>query len=50
MLGFDIFLDKNGKPHLLEINHNPSFKLPTSLDVEIKTAALAGCLAIVCDK
>lgn len=38
------------KPYIIEINHNPSFKLPTELDVEIKTAALAGCLAIVCDQ
>ena len=50
MLGFDIFLDKNCKPYIIEINHNPSFKLPTPLDIEIKTAALAGCLGIVCDK
>jgi hypothetical protein len=50
ILGFDIFLDKNCKPYLLEINHNPSFKLPTQLDVEIKTAAMAGCLGIICNK
>ena len=50
MLGFDILLDKQCKPYIIEINHNPSFKLPTPLDVEIKTAALAGCLGIVCNK
>ena len=50
ILGFDIFLDKNCKPYLLEINHNPSFKLPTQLDVEIKTAAMAGCLGIICNQ
>ena len=50
ILGFDIFLDKNCKPYIIEINHNPSFKLPTPLDVEIKTAAMAGCLGIVCNK
>ena len=50
MLGFDILLDKKCKPYIIEINHNPSFKLPTPLDVEIKTAALAGCLGIVCNK
>ena len=32
MMGFDIFLDKKCKPYIIEINHNPSFKLPTPLD------------------
>ena len=50
IMGFDVFLDKKCKPYIIEINHNPSFKLPTPLDVEIKTAALSGCLGIVCDK
>ena len=43
-------IDSVCKPYIIEINHNPSFKLPTELDVQIKTAALAGCLGIVCDK
>ncbi|KAJ1475615.1 hypothetical protein T484DRAFT_1827647 [Baffinella frigidus] len=41
IVGFDIFLDKACKPFIIEINHNPSFKLPTELDIQIKTAALA---------
>ena len=48
--GFDVLLDARCKPHIIEINHNPSFKLPTPLDVEIKVAALTGCLALVCDR
>jgi len=35
MMGFDIFLDKKCKPYIIEINHNPSFKLPTPLDGRI---------------
>ena len=49
IIGFDIFLDHTCKPYILEINHNPSFKLPTELDVEIKSVALGGCLGIVCN-
>ena len=36
ILGFDIILDKNCKPFLLEVNHAPSFATDTPLDYEIK--------------
>lgn len=36
ILGFDIILDKNCKPFLLEVNHAPSFATETPLDYEIK--------------
>ena len=36
ILGFDILLDKNCKPYLLEVNHAPSFATDTPLDYEIK--------------
>lgn len=36
ILGFDIILDKNCKPYLLEVNHAPSFATDTPLDYEIK--------------
>jgi tubulin polyglutamylase TTLL6/13 len=50
IIGFDILLDKNCKPYIIEINHNPSFKLPTPIDVDIKVAAMTGCLGIVTDR
>lgn len=36
LLGFDIILDSNLKPMLLEVNHAPSFKTDSPLDYEIK--------------
>jgi len=33
---FDILLDENLKPWLIEINHSPSFSVDSSLDLEIK--------------
>ena len=35
-LGFDIMLDHKFKPWLIEINHTPSFKTDTPLDLRIK--------------
>jgi tubulin polyglutamylase TTLL6/13 len=36
ILGFDILIDKTGKPWLLEVNHAPSFNCDTALDSEVK--------------
>ena len=36
ILGFDILIDKNAKPWLLEVNHAPSFATDSPLDYEIK--------------
>ena len=36
ILGFDILLDKQCKPYLLEVNHAPSFATDSPLDYEIK--------------
>ena len=36
ILGFDIFIDKNAKPWLLEVNHAPSFNTDTALDNRVK--------------
>ena len=38
ILGFDIILDKDMKPLLLEVNHAPSFATGSPLDLEIKSA------------
>lgn len=36
LLGFDIIIDENFKPWLLEVNHAPSFETDTPLDYNIK--------------
>lgn len=36
VLGFDIILDSNATPYLLEVNHAPSFNTDTPLDYLIK--------------
>ena len=40
LLGFDIFLDRKGKPWLIEINRSPSFGTNEKIDQNIKTALL----------
>lgn len=37
ILGFDIILDKNLKPWLLEVNHSPSFQTTSPLDLKVKS-------------
>ena len=36
LLGFDVILDKNCKPYLLEVNQSPSFKDDSPVDYEVK--------------
>jgi tubulin polyglutamylase TTLL6/13 len=40
ILGFDIFLDDNLKPWIIEVNHAPSFVCDTPLDTKIKRGLL----------
>ncbi len=47
ILGFDIILDKNLKPWLLEINHTPSFTTDTPLDYKIKYGVIKESLEIM---
>ena len=44
MLGFDVMIDSAGAAHLLEVNHNPSFAIPTPLDRAIKGAVMLATL------
>lgn len=37
VLGFDILIDRNAKPWLMEVNHTPSFATDTPLDFDIKS-------------
>jgi tubulin polyglutamylase TTLL6/13 len=47
ILGFDIILDSNFKPWLLEVNHSPSFSTDSDLDTQIKTAVITEALVLV---
>ena len=47
ILGFDILLDEDLKPWLLEVNHSPSFTADTPFDYNIKTELIIDALNIV---
>jgi hypothetical protein len=47
LLGIDILLDENARPHLIEINRNPSLKCDTSLDIAVKTKVVGDLIALV---
>ena len=47
ILGFDIFLDQKLRPHLLEVNHTPSFTTDTPLDISIKKAVIGDSLRLL---
>ena len=47
ILGFDIILDKQLKPYLLEVNHAPSFNTDTPLDFMIKKQLLIDTFKIL---
>jgi hypothetical protein len=47
ILGFDILLDSNMKPHLLEINISPSLSSSSALDKKIKTMLVCDTLNLV---
>jgi tubulin polyglutamylase TTLL6/13 len=40
ILGFDILIDEEGTPWLLEVNHAPSFNTDTPLDAKVKRDVL----------
>ena len=47
LLGFDIILDSNLKPMLLEVNHAPSFATDSPLDNDIKHKLFVDMFAIL---
>uniref|UniRef100_A0A8C9EUF0 Tubulin tyrosine ligase like 6 n=1 Tax=Pavo cristatus TaxID=9049 RepID=A0A8C9EUF0_PAVCR len=47
ILGFDILLDRNLKPWLLEVNHSPSFTTDSHLDHEVKDALLFDTINLI---
>eukprot|EP01062_Namystynia_karyoxenos_P016063 TRINITY_DN1585_c0_g1_i1.p1 TRINITY_DN1585_c0_g1~~TRINITY_DN1585_c0_g1_i1.p1 ORF type:complete len:785 (+),score=194.92 TRINITY_DN1585_c0_g1_i1:276-2630(+) len=47
ILGFDLLLDQNLKPWLLEVNHSPSFHTDTPLDDRIKSGVISEVLRLL---
>jgi tubulin polyglutamylase TTLL4 len=47
IFGFDILLDQNLKPHLLEINISPSLSSSSPLDKKIKTSLICDTLNLI---
>lgn len=47
LLGFDIMLDSNARPWLLEVNHTPSFHCDSPIDSEVKERLLKDTLDIL---
>ncbi|CAN9498490.1 unnamed protein product [Ophioblennius macclurei] len=47
ILGFDVLLDHQLKPWLLEVNHSPSFTTDSQLDREVKNALLYDTLVLI---
>lgn len=41
ILGFDVILDRDLRPFLLEVNHSPSFTTDCPLDYQIKSKVIA---------
>ncbi|XP_038640230.1 tubulin polyglutamylase ttll6-like isoform X3 [Scyliorhinus canicula] len=47
ILGFDILMDRNLKPWLLEVNHSPSFTTDSKLDREVKDNLLYDTICLI---
>uniref|UniRef100_UPI00398F16DD tubulin polyglutamylase ttll6-like isoform X2 n=1 Tax=Pristiophorus japonicus TaxID=55135 RepID=UPI00398F16DD len=47
ILGFDILVDRNLKPWLLEVNHSPSFTTDSKLDREVKDSLLYDTICLI---
>lgn len=47
VLGFDVMVDAKLKPHLIEVNHLPSFATDSPLDESIKSKVVLQALSVV---
>ena len=47
ILGFDIIIDQDMKPWLLEVNHTPSFQTDSTLDFQIKQTLLIDTIILL---
>ena len=47
VFGYDVMLDANLKPWLLEVNHTPSFSCGSPIDLRIKKGVISETMRIV---
>jgi len=47
LLGFDIFLDSDLKPWIIEVNHSPSFSTDSPLDFRIKKNLISDTIKLL---
>ena len=47
ILGFDVLIDEDCKPWLIEVNHSPSFKADSGLDSRIKEKCVADTINLL---
>jgi tubulin polyglutamylase TTLL6/13 len=47
VLGFDVILDNKLEPHVLEVNHSPSFATDTPLDHHVKFSVIKDTLILM---
>lgn len=47
ILGFDVMIDKNFKPWLIEVNQSPSFETDSALDYEVKKSVLRDTFSLL---
>lgn len=47
VLGFDVLLDSNLKPYILEVNHAPSFSCDSPLDFKIKKTLICDTIQML---
>ena len=47
VLGFDIFIDENVKPWLIEVNHMPSYQTDSDLDLSVKEKLIRDTFTLI---
>ena len=47
ILGFDIMIDENLKPWVIEVNHSPSFTTDSPLDFKVKKGLIADTIRLL---
>lgn len=47
VLGFDVFLDENLQPWILEVNHTPSFTTDSPLDFKVKKCLISDTIKLL---
>lgn len=47
ILGFDVFIDSELKPYLIEVNHTPSFETASPLDYDVKKHLIKDSLRLM---